>query len=93
MPDGSRTVDEYTLTNTNGMEMKVITYGGIITSNSRRPIAMGNLEDIVLGCDNLEAIIWPGTPYFRSNRWPLWQSHCQRTLFNQWPVEYELVDE
>ncbi len=45
-------VDEYTLTNANGMEVKVITYGGIITS-IKVPDRWGNLANVVLGFDNL----------------------------------------
>ena len=45
-------VDEYTLTNTNGMEVKIITYGGIITS-IRVPDRNAKLENVALGFDNL----------------------------------------
>jgi aldose 1-epimerase len=55
-------VDEYTLTNSNGMEMKVITYGGIITSLSA-PDRHGNQGNIVLGFDNL-ADYETKNPYF-----------------------------
>ncbi|MBZ0290721.1 MAG: galactose-1-epimerase, partial [Anaerolineae bacterium] len=41
-------VDEYTLTNASGMEVKVITYGGIITS-IRTPDRNGSLADVTLG--------------------------------------------
>lgn len=61
MPDG-RAVDLYTLTNSNDMEMKVITYGGIITSLTA-PDRSGNFADVVLGCENLETYL-AGTPYF-----------------------------
>jgi aldose 1-epimerase len=47
-----KAVEEYTLTNTNGMEVKIITYGGIITS-IQVPDRNGNLENIALGFDNL----------------------------------------
>src|SRR5687768_6455390 len=47
-----KAVDEYTLTNSNGMEVKIITYGGIITS-VQAPDRNGNLADVVLGFDNL----------------------------------------
>lgn len=45
-------VEEYTLTNANGMEVKLITYGGTITS-IRVPDKDGNMENVVLGFDNL----------------------------------------
>lgn len=61
MPDG-QVVDQYTLTNHNGIEMKVITYGGIITS-LRIPDRNGKLEDVVLGYDNLEGYL-EQNPYF-----------------------------
>ncbi|HVU10865.1 MAG TPA: aldose epimerase family protein [Phototrophicaceae bacterium] len=46
-------VDEYTLTNANGLEMKVITFGGIITS-LRVPDRAGKLDNIALGFGQLE---------------------------------------
>lgn len=46
-------VDEYTLTNANGMEVKIITYGGIITS-IRVPDRNGNMANVALGFDNLQ---------------------------------------
>ncbi len=47
------TVEEFTLKNENGMEVKVITYGGIITSWTA-PDKDGNYKDVVLGFDSLE---------------------------------------
>ncbi len=61
MPDGT-TVDVYTLRNANGMEMKAITYGGIITELTA-PDRNGHFADIVLGCDKLDDYL-AGTPYF-----------------------------
>lgn len=55
-------VDEYTLTNANGMEVKIITYGGIITS-VRVPDRNGQLANVVLGFDNL-ADYETKNPYF-----------------------------
>lgn len=43
----------YTLTNDNGMEVKIITYGGIIVS-IKAPDKNGQLSDVVLGFDNLK---------------------------------------
>jgi aldose 1-epimerase len=45
-------IDEYTLTNANKVEVKIITYGGIITS-LRAPDRNGALYNVVLGFDNL----------------------------------------
>ncbi|MBI9039836.1 MAG: galactose mutarotase [Lutibacter sp.] len=50
-PD-SIAVDSYTLKNENGMELTVITYGGIITS-LKVPNKNQVLEDVVLGYDSL----------------------------------------
>lgn len=55
-------VDEYTMKNGNGMELKVITYGGIITKWSA-PDRNGKYENIVLGFDNLQQYV-SGNPYF-----------------------------
>lgn len=45
-------VDEYTLTNANKMEVKIITYGGIITS-LKVPDRNGQLASVVLGFNKL----------------------------------------
>ncbi len=47
-----KAVDEYTLSNSSGMEVKIITYGGIITS-LRVPDRTGLLGNVVLGCGTL----------------------------------------
>lgn len=52
-------VDSYTLKNENGMELTVITYGGIITS-LKVPNKSNVSEDVVLGYDSL-------TQYTRNN--------------------------
>jgi aldose 1-epimerase len=45
-------VEEYTLSNQQGMKVKIITYGGIITS-IRVPDRNGFFENVALGYDNL----------------------------------------
>ena len=55
-------VEAYTLRNTNGMEVEIITYGGIITS-LKAPNKEGTYGDVVLGFDSLEGYI-KGSPYF-----------------------------
>ena len=52
----------YTLTNANGVEAKVIDYGGIIQSLVV-PDSEGNMEDIVLGFDSVDKYI-EKSPYF-----------------------------
>src|SRR5690606_29481299 len=52
MPDGEK-VEQYTLSNAAGMEIDVITYGGIITRWTA-PDKNGDYDNIVLGFDNLE---------------------------------------
>src|SRR5688500_2632126 len=51
MPDGSA-VDVYTLKNAAGMEVKAISYGGIITS-LKVPDRAGAFGDVVMGFDTL----------------------------------------
>src|SRR5437667_10509982 len=59
--DGKR-VELYTLTNSHGVEVKITTYGGIVTS-LKVPDRNGKLDDVVLGFDNLDAYL-KGHPYF-----------------------------
>ena len=55
-------VDQYILTNNKGMEVSIITYGGIITSWTA-PDKNGDYKDIVLGYNTL-AEYEDETPYF-----------------------------
>lgn len=50
---GGEAVEIFTLTNANGIELKAIGYGGIITS-LKVPDRDGKLDDIVLGFDRLD---------------------------------------
>lgn len=59
-----KVVDLYTLRNANGMEMKVATYGGIVTS-LKLPDKNGHLTDVVLGYNKLESYL-NNNPYFGS---------------------------
>ncbi|MDH7598348.1 MAG: aldose epimerase family protein [Sedimentisphaerales bacterium] len=64
-PDG-RQVDLYTLTNSKGIEARIMTFGGTVVS-LKVPDRNGNLGDIVLGHDSLEPYLLPdhkGSPYF-----------------------------
>ena len=54
----------FTLTNANGMEVKITTYGGIITSVIV-PDNEGTKENVTLGFDNLDDYV-AGHPYFGS---------------------------
>jgi aldose 1-epimerase len=55
-------VDVFTLRNTAGVEMRAITYGGIITS-LKVPDRSGAMGDIVLGFDSLDGYL-KGHPFF-----------------------------
>ncbi|WP_229748156.1 aldose epimerase family protein [Lacimicrobium alkaliphilum] len=55
-------VTQVTLRNSNGIEMDVISYGGIIT-RLLTPDAQGQMGDIVLGLDSLEEYV-QSNPYF-----------------------------
>ncbi|GAH82444.1 unnamed protein product, partial [marine sediment metagenome] len=56
------TVDLYTLKNNNGMTVKITNYGSIVTS-LLVPDKNGNMDDVMLGFDNLQAYL-DGHPYF-----------------------------
>ena len=58
----SQHVDIYTLTNNNGMEIRITNYGGIIQSLTAAN-RDGKYEDVVLGYDELDSYI-EATPYF-----------------------------
>lgn len=60
-PAGEK-IDSYTLKNQNGMEVKIITYGGIITS-LKVPNKAGVSEDVVIGFNSLEQYT-KANPYF-----------------------------
>lgn len=55
-------VDNYTLTNAKGMEVKITNYGGIVNS-LKAPDRNGKYEDVVLGYDNLDGYL-KSSPYF-----------------------------
>lgn len=62
-PDGT-SVDLYTLTNDNGMVVKIMNYGGTVTSLIV-PDRNGKMGDVVLGYDNLDGYL-KNNPYFGS---------------------------
>lgn len=55
-------VYQYTITNANGMTVKLINYGGIVT-HLIVPDKTGNREDVVLGYDSLQKYL-DDSPYF-----------------------------
>lgn len=59
--DGTE-VEQYTFTNKNGMVVKILTYGGIV-SEIHTPDRDGKLADVCLGFDNLDAYL-KGHPFF-----------------------------
>jgi aldose 1-epimerase len=61
LPDG-RTVELFTLTNANGIEVRLMEYGGIVLS-ILTPDRSGALGDIVLGYDDLAGYL-EENPYF-----------------------------
>jgi aldose 1-epimerase len=54
-PDGTP-IEIYTLRNANGMEAKIMTYGGIVTS-LKVPDRNGKMGDVVLGFDKLDGYV------------------------------------
>lgn len=60
---GTDSVFQYTLTNKNGMVVKVLNYGGTIT-HLLVPDKYGKMGDVVLGYDSLSGYLQEGNPYF-----------------------------
>lgn len=60
--DDGRSVELFTLTKENGMEVSITNYGGIVTS-IMVPDQDGNIENVVLGFDDLEKYK-SGHPFF-----------------------------
>jgi aldose 1-epimerase len=60
---GGKAVEIFTLTNTAGVEVKALTYGGIITS-WRVPDRSGQMADIVLGFDDPGTYLTNNSPFF-----------------------------
>jgi aldose 1-epimerase len=56
-------VDLYTLTNSNGMKVKIMTLGATITE-LWVPDKKGKLEDVVLGFDSIKGYEQKGNPFF-----------------------------
>ncbi len=54
-------IDQYTLTNANGLQVTIITYGAIVTSVSNPGTRM---PDIVLGFNNLNDYETKNSPHF-----------------------------
>ncbi|HEV7350787.1 aldose epimerase family protein [Telluribacter sp.] len=61
LPDGQQ-ASLYTLTNANGMTVRITNYGGIIT-HIMVPDKDGNMADVALGFDSLAAYV-NGNPFF-----------------------------
>ncbi|MGA2255506.1 MAG: aldose epimerase family protein [Thermoguttaceae bacterium] len=67
LPDGTQ-IDQYTLSNPNGLKVKIITYGAVITS-VETPDRNGKIKNITLHRDSLADYMEvkdgkPTTPYF-----------------------------
>ncbi len=58
-----KTVDLYTLTNINGVEVGIMTYGGIVVS-LKVPDRSSNLQEVTLGYDSLDGYLKNSSPYF-----------------------------
>lgn len=58
-----KTVKRFTWTNTNNVSVQLINYGGYITS-IKVPDRQGNIEDVVVGFNNLEGYLGPQNRFF-----------------------------
>ncbi|MFY9561280.1 MAG: hypothetical protein WAQ52_13685 [Terriglobales bacterium] len=69
LPDGT-SVDLYTMTNAQGMEIRATNYGGIVVS-LRAPDKKGDLDE---GNVTLEIV---GQSLFWRDHWTVWEPHCE----------------
>ena len=60
---GTDSVFQYTLTNKNGMVVKILNYGGTVT-DIITPDKNGKMGDVILGYDSLSGYLQTGNPYF-----------------------------
>lgn len=58
----SQEVKQFTLTNANGVVVKILNYGGYVT-NIIVPDKAGVKEDVVLGFESLDGYLQPGNPF------------------------------
>lgn len=65
LTEAGEAVEIYTLTNSNGLEAKVMNYGATLVS-LKVPDAKGKLDDVVLGYDSLQPYLKNDNPYFGS---------------------------
>ena len=60
---GTDSVFQYTLSNKNGMVVKILNYGGTVT-DIITPDKNGKMGDVVLGYESLDGYTQTGNPYF-----------------------------
>ena len=60
---GSDSVFQYTLTNKNGMVVKIINYGGTVT-DILAPDKNGKMGNVILAYESLDGFLQTGNPYF-----------------------------
>ena len=85
-------MDIYTLRNTNGMEARIMTYGGVLVS-LKVPDRSGNLGDVVLGFDSLDGYLHDAaaSPTSALVDRPVWQPHRQKPSSPLDGVTYHLA--
>ena len=77
-------IEIFALTNAAGIEVKAMTYGGIITS-WRVPDRRGQMADIVLGYDDPAAVPQGQLTVLGRNRRPIRQPHREGAVRARWP--------
>ena len=68
-------VEKYIISQSNGLQMDVISYGGIITS-LKVPSKDGVYEDVVLSLDSVSQYETSGILFWSDNR-KVWKSNCR----------------
>jgi aldose 1-epimerase len=58
-------VTEYTITNTSGMQVSILNYGGTVTK-IMTPDKNNKMGDVILGFESLDGYLQKGNPYFGS---------------------------